>query len=130
MRTTCRKESSPDRCPGSGIERAVRGLLAIGPTLGALVLSLTVSAQTLPPPTVGSPNAASLEKFGDVPVNLFTGTPDISIPIHTLNYGKISVPISLRYHPGSLRVAQQAGWVGEGSRKHRGDNAAGAGLSR
>ncbi|WP_179416191.1 RHS repeat domain-containing protein [Mucilaginibacter sp. E4BP6] len=80
----------------------------------SLLQSYSAQSQTLPPPTTSSPNAATLEKFTDVPVNLFTGTPDISIPIHTLKYGNISVPISLRYHPSAVRPAQQPGWVGLG----------------
>jgi YD repeat-containing protein len=71
-------------------------------------------AQTLYAPKVESPNAASLGKFGEVPLSLFTGTPGISIPLHTVSYGNISVPISLRYHPSSVKPAQQPGWVGSG----------------
>jgi YD repeat-containing protein len=85
-----------------------------GLLLFAAGLSYYGMSQTLPAPKVESPNATSLDKFGDVPVNLFTGTPDISIPVHTLQYGNISVPITLRYHPGSVRVAQHPGWVGLG----------------
>ena len=31
-----------------------------------------------------SPNAASLAKFGDIPVSHYTGATDISIPIYTI----------------------------------------------
>jgi YD repeat-containing protein len=72
------------------------------------------TAQTLPAPTTKSPNAGILGKFTNIPVNLFTGTPDISIPIHVLKYGSIEVPISLRYHPGAVKPAQHPGWVGLG----------------
>jgi hypothetical protein len=71
-------------------------------------------SQTIPDPKIQSPNAASFEKFGEIPVNLFTGTPDISIPIHTLSYGKIKVPVTLRYHPSSVKLVQHPGWVGLG----------------
>jgi hypothetical protein len=33
--------------------------------------------------TVPSPTAASLGKFGDVPVSFYTGVPNISIPLFT-----------------------------------------------
>jgi YD repeat-containing protein len=86
--------------------------------IGLLLLSalsfLSSRGQTLPPPKVESPNVASFNRFGEIPVNLFTGVPNISIPIHTLKYGNITVPVSLRYHPGSLRVAQHPGWTGLG----------------
>jgi|GEM_PF-1654586 len=84
------------------------------PVILLLFLTFEVTAQTLPPPTIKSPNAGTLEKFTDIPVNLFTGTPDISLPIHTLRYGSIEVPISLRYHPGAVKPAQHPGWVGLG----------------
>jgi len=31
-----------------------------------------------------SPNAASLGVYGDIPVSLYTGTPDISIPLYDI----------------------------------------------
>ena len=34
-----------------------------------------------------SPNAAALGEYGEVPVSLFTGVPQIEIPIYTLQYG-------------------------------------------
>ncbi len=76
--------------------------------------STTGSSQSLYPPKVQSPVAASLGTFGEVPVNTFTGVPNISIPIHTLTFGRISVPIALRYHASSVKPSQQPGWVGSG----------------
>lgn len=73
-----------------------------------------VSAQSLYPPKTESPNAASMGKFGEVPVNLFTGTPEISIPLHTMTIGKINVPITMRYHSSSVKPSQQPGWTGSG----------------
>jgi hypothetical protein len=39
---------------------------------------------------------------------------NISIPLYELNEGRISVPISLSYHAGGIRVAEEASWVGLG----------------
>jgi YD repeat-containing protein len=75
---------------------------------------VSTKSQYVYPPKIVSPNVASLGTFGDVPVSLFTGTPDISVPIHTLSYGKIEIPIALRYHPSSVKPGQQPGWVGSG----------------
>src|SRR5687767_2359222 len=103
--------------------------LKISLTIMSIFYCLFSRSQSIPAPKVESPNAASLGKFGEVPVSLFTGVPDINIPIHTLSYGEINVPISLRYHSGSVRPAQHPGWVGLGwdlqsigsvSRKQRG----------
>ena len=79
-----------------------------------ILLSLCGRAQSVPNPKMETPNVATLDKFGDIPVDLATGTPNISIPIHTLHYGSISVPIGLRYHPGAVQVKQHPGWVGLG----------------
>src|SRR5258708_861810 len=61
-----------------------------------------------------SPNAASIAKFGDIPVSPYTGTTDISVPIYTINTKGISIPIGLDYHTGGIRLADEAGWVGLG----------------
>lgn len=76
---------------------------------------LTLQAQ-IPeaPKNLLSPNAASLGQYGEIPVSLFTGTPNINIPIYDLSYGNISVPISLSYHASGIRPDQHPGWVGLG----------------
>ncbi len=60
------------------------------------------------------PNTASIEKFGSYEVNLFTGLPDISIPLYTIDAGDVKVPISLSYHASGIRVQEVASWVGLG----------------
>lgn len=65
-------------------------------------------------PDVKSPNVSNFETYGNVPVNLFTGTPNISVPIYTLQSGSIQVPINLSYHPSNVKPAVQPGWVGFG----------------
>ncbi|MCC9138773.1 RHS repeat domain-containing protein [Pontibacter silvestris] len=61
-----------------------------------------------------SPEAAGLGRYGDVPVGLYTGVPDISIPLHTVNFGELQVPIVLSYHATGIKVEQEASWVGLG----------------
>ncbi len=62
--------------------------------------------------TVKSPEVAAFEKVVEIPVNTYTGVPEISIPIYTVNSGDISLPISLDYHASAIRVDQEATWVG------------------
>jgi len=61
-----------------------------------------------------APTAASLGKYGEIPVGYHTGTPDISIPIHTLIEGAVSTSVSLSYHASGIRVQEAASWVGLG----------------
>lgn len=63
-------------------------------------------------PSLQSPNAATMGKFGDIPVSLFTGAPNISIPITEIKSGSISLPISLQYDAGGCRLDQHPTWVG------------------
>src|ERR1700728_453938 len=64
----------------------------------------------LPP----GPDAAALMKFTDVPVSPHTGTADVTVPIYTIQAKGISVPVSLSYHTGGIRLKEEASWVGLG----------------
>lgn len=61
-----------------------------------------------------SPNAASIAKFGDIPVSKYTGTPNIEVPLYTITTGDLAVPVSLSYHAGGMKVADIASNVGLG----------------
>lgn len=67
-----------------------------------------------PPINYPSSNAASLGVYGSTSVSLFTGTPDISIPLYNIQCNGMDVPISLSYHPSNLKVDTHPGWVGLG----------------
>ncbi|SEW52512.1 RHS repeat domain-containing protein [Chitinophaga arvensicola] len=67
-------------------------------------------AKVVPP----SPNAAALGKYGDVPVGLYTGIPNINIPLYAISFGQFSLPISLSYYSGGLKVNELASQVGLG----------------
>jgi YD repeat-containing protein len=66
--------------------------------------------QIVPP----APNAASLGKYGDIPVSLASGIPSVSIPLYEIQEGDLSLPISLNYHASGVKVAETASWVGLG----------------
>jgi hypothetical protein len=61
-----------------------------------------------------APEAASLGRFGNIPVGNCTGVPQVDIPIDAINVGAISLPISLRYHAGGVRVDDISTCVGIG----------------
>lgn len=68
----------------------------------------------VPKVTPPSPNAASIAKFGDIPIGYYTGTPSISAPLYTIADGKLQVPIALNYHPSGIKVADEASQIGLG----------------
>jgi YD repeat-containing protein len=81
------------------------------------ILFLLVSkgySQVPTPPLVLSPNAASLGLYGDIPVSLFTGTPDIKIPLYEITVKDYQMPVYLSYHSSGIHVDQRPSWTGLG----------------
>ena len=64
------------------------------------------------PGDIPSPTVASLAKFGDIPVSLYTGTPQISIPIVELKSLDKSMPISLEYDASGFPINALPSWTG------------------
>ena len=64
----------------------------------------------LPP----SPTAQEFMKYGDYPVGMYTGIPNISIPLYTVKDRDITIPLSLSYHASGIQVDQVASWEGLG----------------
>jgi hypothetical protein len=91
-------------------------VLAIG-----LVSKPAQAQSTIQNPTVEiteripqSPNAASLSRYLEYPVNGSTGAPSIQIPLYVIKTGNISLPITLSYNAGGVKVNQHSTWVGAG----------------
>ncbi|HWB28388.1 MAG TPA: hypothetical protein VG738_23110 [Chitinophagaceae bacterium] len=61
-----------------------------------------------------SPNVAAMQKYGDIPISAYTGVPNISIPIYTIKFRDITVPVSLSYHASGIKVSEEASQVGLG----------------
>jgi YD repeat-containing protein len=95
-------------CRSTSVLSLVCSVLFLG-----MFLAFDVNGQ-VKPPTFANPNAASLGKYGDIPVTYHTGVPEISIPIYTLSEGALNVPISLSYHSSGVKVDETASWVGLG----------------
>ena len=79
-----------------------------------LISCQAIAQEKQSPVNFPTPKVANLGQYGETPVGHFTGTPNISIPIYTVQDGDITVPISLNYHPASVKVNNQPGWVGLG----------------
>ncbi|WP_374949938.1 hypothetical protein [Mucilaginibacter sp.] len=59
-----------------------------------------------------SPNASGLGVYGNIPVSLYTGTPNISVPIYDMKSKDLDFPISLNYHADGLKILGEATFVG------------------
>lgn len=66
------------------------------------------------PVNIPSPDAAQFIRYGDIPMDYSTGVPNISIPLYTVNCGKLSLPIDISYNASGIKVADIAGTVGLG----------------
>ena len=66
------------------------------------------------PYTPKAPEAYAFAQYLSYPVSLYTGVPNISIPLYEINVGGFSLPISLSYHASGIRVSQEATRVGLG----------------
>ena len=64
-------------------------------------------------PQVKSPEVNKFEQYMNMPVNLVSGTPQVSIPIYTLEYGGLILPISLEYDASGVKVESIASSVGQ-----------------
>jgi RHS repeat-associated protein len=73
-------------------------------------VDLSVLTNKLP----ASPTAAELGKYGEVPVSLYNGMPQVNIPIASLKGNEMAMPLSLSYHASGVKVNQIASWVGLG----------------
>ena len=83
--------------------------------LFTLLASEIVTAQPdevkiIPP----SPNVMAINKYVDVPVSHYTGTAQISVPLHSLEMQNISLPITLSYHSSGVKVDEIPSFVGAG----------------
>lgn len=84
--------------------------------LFVLLNSITLYAQDINMPKVvlPSPEAASLFRHIDVPVDHSTGTAEISIPIYTMQTGGLFHPISISYRSSGRQVNDVTGAIGLG----------------
>lgn len=82
----------------------------------ALLLTQTICAfgQNIPLLNVPSPEVAGLGTYGTIPVGLYTGVPDISVPLHEMKAGGQSFPLMASYHLTLVKPQMQEGCLGIG----------------
>ncbi|WP_074408847.1 RHS repeat protein [Aquimarina megaterium] len=70
---------------------------------------------SLPNIVPAAPDVHNFQKYGDVPVGYYTGIPQINIPLYEITTRTgVSVPISLKYHAGGIKVDEKASRTGLG----------------
>ena len=67
-----------------------------------------------PGPVLVTPNAAAIFRSQERPIGTYTGTAPVNIPICTVNSGPLSLPVSLDYNMGGIKVDEVASSVGLG----------------
>lgn len=61
-----------------------------------------------------SPNVAAIQRYGNWPMGSFTGTAPVSIPLFEVKSGELSLPVSLSYNSGGIRINDVGSDVGIG----------------
>jgi hypothetical protein len=70
-----------------------------------------IQAQNYIPP---SPDALGMAKLVNTPVNHFTGSTSVGIPLAQISGKELSIPVSLAYNASGIKVQEMAGSVGLG----------------
>lgn len=87
--------------------RKLIGLIAfLLPVCGATQTTFDV----FPP----APEATTVFKFSEVPVSLYSGLPNITVPLYEINLKQVTIPVELSYHARGIRVDEIASRVGLG----------------
>ena len=68
----------------------------------------------IPNITVASPQAASISKVGEIPIDISTGRMNYTIPIFEIKEGDFSMPINLSYNYSGLLLDDAPGYAGVG----------------
>ncbi len=79
-----------------------------------MLFYFTFYSQQVPNILPVSPEASTLGKYGDIPVNLSTGRINYSIPIYTIQENGFQLPINLSYNYSGLMVDEIPGLTGLG----------------
>ena len=64
--------------------------------------------------SIPSPNAAGLAKYAEIPVGLYTGSANVSVPLGNVSINGYNLPISINYHTSGIRKNDISSVVGLG----------------
>lgn len=70
-------------------------------------------AQQPIPKDIPTPTATSMAKYGDIPVSLYSGRANISIPLFSTEVRDMPLKLSLNYDTSGLLLNSLPGWAGQ-----------------
>ncbi len=74
---------------------------------------LNTMAQQLMPQEIPTPQAASLGKYGNIPMSYYTGRANITIPLYNFTFRGVTLPVYLSYDCSGLQPNSLPGWTGQ-----------------
>jgi hypothetical protein len=80
----------------------------------APILNFAQEQDYLPFYTPPSPSAYELGKYGQIPVGIFTGTPNFNLPLYEYKTNNLAIPITVSYSSNGIKVDQIESNVGLG----------------
>jgi hypothetical protein len=83
-------------------------------SMACFCFSFSQNKYTLPQITPKAPNQASFAKYGETPVSLSTGMPNVSVSLFNVSIGKFTLPITVSYHNNGLKTDEIPSWIGLG----------------
>jgi hypothetical protein len=79
-----------------------------------LFSSIALGQEGMPTIVPPSPEAASVFKFTEVPVSLYSGLANMNVPLFEIESDGVKIPINISYHSRGIKVAEVASRVGLG----------------
>ena len=83
--------------------------MLLGVILSYLPSPLYAQSEPVPVITRPSAEAQALEKYGEIPTDLYTGRVNIDIPLLNITEYDINVPMKINYFGGGRRRAHRVG---------------------
>ncbi|WP_419868702.1 hypothetical protein [Chryseobacterium sp. CT-SW4] len=77
-------------------------------------LNTNDAGRNIPKILPATPESFKFSQYGNIPVGLFTGSPNINVPLSQFTSGDIQIPISLNYSSNGINVDEMNGSVGLG----------------
>ena len=59
-----------------------------------------------------SPETGNLGEYGNYAASPYNGTANVNVPIYTIDWEGLQIPIQINYDTGGVKVASEASWVG------------------